>query len=56
MEKKHLVLYVLSVNDYGQTVKTAFLRTGELVDIRSLQGEFKTDAPFTLQGSWKATR
>jgi hypothetical protein len=56
MEKKHLVLYVLSVNDYGQTVKTAFLRTGELVDIRSLQGKFKTDAPFTLQGSWKATR
>jgi hypothetical protein len=56
MEKNHLVLYVLSVNDYGQTVKQAFLRSGELVDIRSLQGEFKTDAPFTMQGTWRATR
>ncbi|MDD4029426.1 MAG: hypothetical protein PHI40_07110 [Caldisericia bacterium] len=55
MEKKHLVLYVLSVNDYGQTVKTPFLRSGELIDIRSLQGEFKTDA-LALQGTWKATR
>ncbi len=56
MEKKHLVLYAVSVNDYGVTVKVPFLTHGELIGIRQLEGEFKTDAPFTLQGSWKATR
>ncbi len=56
MEKKHLVLYVVSVNDYGQTVKAPFLTKGELVGVQQMEGVFKTDAPFTLKGTWRASR
>jgi hypothetical protein len=56
MEKKRLVLYALSVNDYGIPTKIPFLTHGQLIDIRHLEGKFKTDAPFTIQGTWKATR